>query len=133
MDPRCASRGGAQTSRLAEDGGYEVTSGIETSPESADSIVQYSCNQPLQLPLTIKVGTRLEGVGQHCRQGGKDGDDGRGDSGFDDLLCNILETVLVCLVVAFVNGEIESVGTVNLDIYQTRAVDVWRWISSAWQ
>jgi len=52
------------------------------------------------------------------------GIDERSDSGFNDLLCNILETVLVCLVVAFVNGKVEPVGTVNLDVYQAGAVNV---------
>jgi len=124
MDLRCASRGGAQTSHLGEDGGDEVALGIETSLESADRIFQYSCGRPPQLSLTIKVGTRLGGIGQYGQQDDDDGNDERGDSGFDDLLCNILEAVLVRLVVAFVNRKVESVGAVDLDVYQARAVNI---------
>ena len=54
---------------------------------------------------------------------GEHGSDGRSDSGFDDLLCDIPETVLVGLVVALVNGKVEPVGPVDLDVYQARAVN----------
>jgi len=54
---------------------------------------------------------------------GEEDDDERSDSGFNDLLCDIPETVLVGLVVAFVNGKVESIGTVDLDVYQARAVN----------
>jgi len=129
MDLQCASQGGAQTSRLAEDGGDEVTSGIETSPESTDRIFQSSCDRSLQLSLTIKVGTRLGDIGQYGEQGGEGRKDERGDPGFDDLLCNFLETVLVRLVVPFVNRKVESIGTIDLDVYQARAVNVQQSIS----
>jgi len=54
---------------------------------------------------------------------GKGYNDERSDSGFDDSLCDIPEAVLVGLVVAFVNGKVKSVGTVDLDVYQARAVN----------
>ena len=54
---------------------------------------------------------------------GEDGSDERGDSGFDNLLCDIPETFLVGLVVAFVNGKVEPVGSVDLDVYQARATN----------
>ena len=51
------------------------------------------------------------------------GNDERSDPGFDDLLRDILKAVLVGLVVAFVNGKVESIGTVDLDVYQAGAVN----------
>lgn len=47
----------------------------------------------------------------------------RSDSSFYDLLCDIPETILVGLVVAFVNGKVESVGPIYLDVYQARTVN----------
>jgi len=54
---------------------------------------------------------------------GEDGSDKRSDSGFDNLLCDIPETVLVGLVVAFVNGKVEPIRPVDLDVYQARAIN----------
>ena len=54
---------------------------------------------------------------------GRGDNDERSDSSFDDLLRDILETILVGLVVAIVNGKVEPVGTVNLDVYQAGAVN----------
>ena len=54
---------------------------------------------------------------------GENGNDERSDSGFDDPLRDIPETTLVGLVVALVNRKIESVGTVDLDVYQAGAVN----------
>ena len=68
------------------------------------------------------MGTRLEGVGQHDREDGEECNDERSDSGFDNLLCDIPETGPVGLVVAFVNGKVKSIGTVDLDVYQAGAV-----------
>jgi len=74
--------------------------------------------------LTIKVGTRLEGVGQHYKiEDGRGRKHERSDSGFDNLLRDIPETVLVGLVVAFVNGKVEPIGPVDLDVYQARTVN----------
>lgn len=67
------------------------------------------------------MGTSLRDIGQHDKRDGPDGNDERRDSGFDDLLCNTPETILVGFVVAFVNGKVEPVGTVDLDVYQARA------------
>jgi hypothetical protein len=47
--------------------------------------------------------------------------DGRSDPGLDDLFCGISEIISVSLVVALVNGRVESVGPVDLYVYQTRA------------
>lgn len=54
---------------------------------------------------------------------GENGNDERSDSGFDNLLCDIPETVLVGLVVAVINGKIEPVGPVDLDVYQAWAIN----------
>jgi len=54
---------------------------------------------------------------------GEDGNYERGDSGLYDLRRDILETLLIGLVVAFINGKVEPVGTVDLDVYQARAVN----------
>jgi hypothetical protein len=121
---RCASPGDAQTSRLGEDGGDEATAGTKTSLGSAPRIVEYNSDNSLRLSLTIKVGTRLKGASQPDTRDGRGDNDERSDSGFDDLLCDIPEPVLVGLVVALVNGKVESVGTVDLYVYQARAANV---------
>jgi len=54
---------------------------------------------------------------------GENGSDERSNSGFDNLLRDIPETVLVGLVVALVNGKVEPVGPVDLDVYQARAIN----------
>lgn len=69
------------------------------------------------------MGTRLKGAGQPDTRDGKGDNDERSDSGFDDLLCDVPEPVLVGLVVALVNGKVESVGTVDLYVYQARAAN----------
>lgn len=76
-----------------------------------------------RLSLTIRVGTSLRDVGQHDERDEPDGNDERRDSGFDDLLRDTLETILVGFVVAFVNGKVEPVSTVDLDVYQARAAN----------
>ena len=53
----------------------------------------------------------------------EDGNRERSDSSFYDLLCDIPETALVGLVVAFVNRKVESVGPVDLDVYQAGTIN----------
>lgn len=118
MGLRYASPGGVQISLPGKGGGDEVVWGIMISPESVGRGVQHN-SEPTTMAFAHDQGrNQTEGDSQYGECSTKAGDDDeRGDSGLDDLLCDVPETILVGPVIASVDGKIESVSPVDLNVY----------------
>jgi hypothetical protein len=53
------------------------------------------------------------------RRAPRDGDL-RGDAGFDDFLCDGFHACFVRVAVSIVDGEVEAIGAIDLDINEPR-------------
>ena len=65
--------------------------------------------------LTIVVGRRLEDSFSYGHSNGTRAD-ARSDTRFDDLLGDCLQSTRVRFVVPFINGEVEAVRSVDLNV-----------------
>lgn len=119
MAPRHATRGGVLRVEVTMDEAGQEAWGTKSFPESVVLRICYANETPKDLKLTIIVGTKLkinreirryEGVGGRCI------DNARSHTRLNNLLCDQLQPILISLVIAFVDREVETKASIDLNV-----------------